>query len=75
MTCTTWRYHIEFVTSCLTLNFKVIGQGHNIGIYFFTFPDINLVGIDTKITFLSYRHQEILNNVQGSKMTPSGPSR
>ena len=28
------------------------GQGHNIGIYFFEFPDINLVGVDTKITFL-----------------------
>ena len=37
---------------------------------FFGFPDINLVGIDTKITFLSHRHQEILNNVIGVQKWP-----
>ena len=59
MTYTT-RDIIECVTSCLNLNFKVKVQGHNINIFF---PDINLVEIDTKVTFLSHRHQEILNNV------------
>ena len=30
------RYHIESVsTLCLTLNFKVKGQGHNINLYIF----------------------------------------
>ena len=33
------------------------------GDLFFEFPDIHLVGIDTKNTFLLHRHQEILNNV------------
>ena len=42
---------------------------------FFKFPDMDLVDIDTKVTFLSHLHRDILNNVQGSKMTPSGPSR
>ena len=28
------RYHIECVTSCLTSNFKVKGQGHNYETYF-----------------------------------------
>ena len=55
------RYHIECVTSCLTL--KIKDQGHNMGIYLFEFPNINLVGIDTQIAFLSHRHQEILNIV------------
>ena len=41
----------------------VKGQGHNIDIYFFEFPDIDLVDVDTKIMFLSHPHQEILNNV------------
>ena len=46
-------YHIECFTSGLTLNFKVNDHGHNNGIYLFVFPDINLVGINRKITFLS----------------------
>ena len=36
------RYHIERVTSCLTLNFKANGQGHNQETCFFEFPDIEL---------------------------------
>ena len=32
------RYHILNALSCLTSNFKIIGQGHNISIYFFESP-------------------------------------
>ena len=49
--------------SCLTLNFKVKGKGHNIDIFYFEFLDIDLMNIDTKIMFLSHPHQEILNIV------------
>ena len=45
------------------LDFKVKSQGHNIEVYFFEFPDIDLGNIDISITFLSHPHQEILNNV------------
>ena len=48
---------------CYTLNFEVKGHGNNIDIYFLEFPDINLVDMNTKMTFLSHRHLEILNNV------------
>ena len=57
------RYHIECVTSCLTPNFKVKSQGYNIGIYRFELFEVNSVKTDTKFTFSSHRHQEILNNV------------
>ena len=46
-------------TSCLTLNFKVKGQGQDIDIYFFEFPDIHLVFVDTKHKFLSHVPPEI----------------
>ena len=39
-------------SSCLTLNFKIKGQGHNIDTYFLEFPDIDLVIVDTKYKFL-----------------------
>ena len=45
--------------SCLTLDFKVKGQGHDIEIYFFEFRDIDLVFIDTKHKFQRYILQEI----------------
>ena len=41
-------------------------------IYFFEFQDINLVGIDTKITFLSPSRD--IEKCLEVKMTPSGPS-
>ena len=47
MTYTT-RDIIECITSCLTLNFKVEDQEHNINIFS---HDINLVEIDTKLRF------------------------
>ena len=46
-------------TSCLTLDFKVKGQGHDIEIYLFKFRDIDLVLIDTKHKFLRYILPEI----------------
>ena len=45
-------YHFECVTSCSTLNVKVISQDHDIDIYPFKFRDIDLVLIDTKHKFL-----------------------
>ena len=45
--------------SCLTLNFKVKGQGHNHETYIFEFPDIHLVILDTKHKFLSHVLPEI----------------
>ena len=50
-------------------------NGRNIDIYFFEFPDIGLVDIDTTSTFLLHPHQEILNNVNGSNLIPSGHYR
>ena len=50
---------------CIMFDLEFQGQGHNISVHFLEFPDISLVDIDTKVTFLSHRHQEILNNVQG----------
>ena len=43
--------------SCLTLNFKVNGQGYNIGIYLNEFQDIDLVLIDTKTSFYDIYYQ------------------
>ena len=45
--------------SCLTLNFEVKGQGHDINIFFFEFRDINLVLTYTKYKFLRYILPEI----------------
>ena len=56
-------YHAKCVASCLNLSFKVRGQDHKMEVYFFNFPRIDSVETDTKFTFLSHRHQEILNNV------------
>ena len=47
-------------TSCVTLNFNFKGQRHNIETYFFEFPDIDLVLMDTKHRFLRYILPEIL---------------
>ena len=47
------------LSSCLSLNFKVKAQGHNIFIYLFEFPDIGLVIVDTKNEFLWYILPEI----------------
>ena len=51
------RYRIESFSSCLTLNFKVKGQGHDICIYFYEFRDIISVLIDTKISFYVLYYQ------------------
>ena len=53
------RYHIECVTSCLTLHFNVKGQGRNYETYFFEFPGIYSVIVDTKHKFLSHVPPEI----------------
>ena len=55
------RYRIESFSSCLSLNFKVKGQGHDISIYFYEFRDISSVVIDTKISFyvLYYKRYHI----------------
>ena len=55
------RYRIESFSSCLSLNFKVKGQSHDISIYFYEFRDISSVVIDTKISFyvLYYKRYHI----------------
>ena len=52
-------FFVECVTSCLTLNFKVKGQGHNIDIFFCEFRDIDSILIDTKHKFLRHILPEI----------------
>ena len=60
------RYHIECVTSSLTLHFKVKGQGQDIDMHLFSFEfrDIDLVPIDTKQKFLRYIYttRDIISN-------------
>ena len=47
-------YHIKCVTSCLTLNFKVNGQGHNIDIYVFWIQ---------RHRFSTYRHETQVSTI------------
>ena len=54
------------VEESLTLNFKVIRQGHAIPFNIFEFCDLDLVENDTSLIVLSHLHQKI------SRLTNSG---
>ena len=56
--CTT-RDNRGHVGVCLTLIFKVKGQGHEINFSFFDIPDLKNARIDTKIEFVSRFLQEV----------------
>ena len=55
----TTRDNRGHVGVCLTLIFKVKGQGHEINFSFFDIPDLKNARIDTKIKFVSRFLQEV----------------
>ena len=61
------------VEESLTLNFKVIRQGHVIPFNIFEFCDLDLVENDTNLIVLSHLHQKIsrlTNNGKNSVFWP-----
>ena len=55
------RGHVDV---CLTMIFKVKGQGHEINFSFFDIPDLKNARIDTKIKFVSRFLQEVTKVIQ-----------
>ena len=60
----TTRDNRGHVGVCLTMIFKVKGQGHEINFSFFDIPDLKNARIDTKIKFVSRFLQEVTKVIQ-----------
>ena len=60
----TTRDNRGHVGVCLTMIFKVKGQGHEINFSFFDIPDLKNARIDTKIKLVSRFLQEVTKVIQ-----------